>query len=87
MAGHSTVRNQRVARIKARLSADAMVLMLSLAGSMLLLAASLRVGPEVRDAEADALLASLRQASARCSTTPSEPERQAGVIELAPTMK
>lgn len=89
MAGHPTAGSERVAAIKARLSGNAMMLVpaLVLAGSLLLIAAGPRLGPEVRETEVDALLASLRQASALCSATPGEPERQATVFEPAPTMK
>jgi hypothetical protein len=88
MAGRQTIRNDRVAGIKARLSGNAMMLVpaLALAG-WLLLAAGPRVGPEGSETKVDALLASLRQASARCSATPGERERQATALKPAPTMK
>ena len=63
------------------------MLMLALAGWLLLFAAGSRVGPEGHETEVDALLATLRQASARCSATPGERERQATVLKPAPTMK
>jgi hypothetical protein len=89
MAGRPTARNERVAGIKARLTGNAMMLVpaLALAGSLLLVAAGPRLGPEGSETEVDALLESLRQASALCSSTPGEPERQATVLNPAPTMK
>lgn len=73
--------------MRIRLPREAMVLMLALSGSLLLFAAGLLVGPEVHEAETEALLKSLRQASARCASTPKEPGLQATVIDRTPPMK
>lgn len=87
MAGRWNCGNQRLARSGALPSGNAMVLVPVLAGLLLVFAAGLLVGPRVQEAEADALLRSLRQASARCSIPPAGRERQARVIAPAPTIK
>ncbi len=72
MLGISTANNQPEARI-GMLPAIALALMLGLAGALLLLAVFPQVASGVHEAEADTLLRTLEQASARCTTTPSGP--------------
>jgi hypothetical protein len=87
MAGRPTAGSEHLAGIKARLTGKMLVPALALAGSLLLMAAGPRLGPEGHETEVDTLLATLRQASARCSAAPGEPERQATVLKPASTMK